>query len=100
MRLYRRGKQLDWGSGWFPTIEEAQNHPTKDRIISIMRIQKEAFDKHFEPNGIGYRPKSPKDFAEANPVIETMTEKKFERRLEHPIISRLYTDGTESGYLL
>ena len=98
-RLYRKGKQVDWGSGWFTTIDEALEHPTKEKIISIMWIRKEEFEKHFEENGIGYRPKNINHYAQANPVVETMIIEEFLMRLEHPIMNRFYNDGS-SQYLM
>ncbi len=96
MRLYRKGKIKDFGSGWFQTIAEAIQFE-KDRkgsnIISILRVKEDDFRKYFEPNGIGFRAKSEDDYAKANPVIESMELNKFYDILEHPILSRFYSDG-------
>jgi hypothetical protein len=96
MRLYRKGKPVNFGSSWFPTISEAIEFkkPNEENIISIMWLRnRQLFDQYFEQNGIGYRAKSPQDYALANPVIESMTIEKFEERLQHPIISKIYWDG-------
>ena len=96
MRLYRKGKPVDMGSGWFPTISEAmefEKRGKENKIISIMWIQRDNFKEHFESNGIGYRAINPVHYAKANPITETMTLDKFEEILEHPIISRYYHDG-------
>ncbi len=95
MRLYRKGKPVDFGSSWFSTISEATEFekPNEENIISIMWLKKQLFNKYFEHNGMGYRAKSPKNYALANPVIESMTMDKFEERLHHPIISKFYWDG-------
>ncbi|HRZ85147.1 MAG TPA: hypothetical protein P5277_00020 [Candidatus Paceibacterota bacterium] len=96
MRLYRKGKTVDSGSSWFPTIAEAmqfEKHGKESNLISVMIISKENFDSNFEANGIGYRAKTSVDYGKSNPVIETMSINEFERRLNHPVLSRLYWDG-------
>ena len=93
MRLYRKGKAVDSGSSWFPTIDEAMNWVSESEIISIMWLKQKSFDNHFEPRGIGYRAKSERDYGLANPVVETMTLDEFEDRVHHPIQGRFYWDG-------
>ena len=96
MRLYRKGKIKDFGSGWFQTIAEAmqyEKNKKENNIISILWVRKDDFKRYFEPNGIGFRAKSESDYALANPVVESLTIEEFDRRIEHPILERIYGDG-------
>lgn len=94
VRLYRKGVIKDWGSSWFPTIREATEYDgTEEDIIGIIRLSEKNFKRDFEQNGVGYRPKSKENFADANPVIQYLAIDQLEELIENPITSRFYADA-------
>lgn len=97
MRLYRKGFAQDLESSWFPTILEAINYDSKekgsDEIIGVMWIGPRNFFKHFEPSGVGYKPKSGLDFAKSGATTQYHTLERLRELLEDPITSRIYHDG-------